>query len=148
MIGHLGPDLLGQHWDAQEAVRRLERQPGRGAAAALLDQTNLAGLGNLWVNELLFLRGINPSTPMVDVETSPLVALAAKMLRFSVSTPGAAQVTTGDTRPGHQHWVAGRAGQKCLRCGTRIEVVAEVPGDPERRRTWWCPHCQPEIAPG
>jgi endonuclease VIII len=141
-IGHLGPDLLGA-WDAGEAARRLAARPDRTAAAALLDQTNLAGLGNLWVNELLFLRGVHPWRPVGSVDLAPLLALAAKMLRFSVTTPGATQVTTGDTRPGHQHWVAGRAGQPCLRCGTRIEVVAETPGDAERRRTWWCPHCQP-----
>jgi formamidopyrimidine-DNA glycosylase len=68
------------------------------------------------------------------------------MLRFSATHPRAVQVTTGDLRPGRQHWVAGRAGQSCLRCGTTIQVRAEVTGDPEQRRTWWCPSCQPEPA--
>ncbi len=67
--------------------------------------------------------------------------------RFSVSEAGAPQVTTGDTRRGRTHWVSGRTGCPCLRCGTPARVVAEVPGDPERRRTWWCPSCQPGPSP-
>jgi endonuclease VIII len=151
VVGHLGPDLLGEDWDAEEAVRRLVRDPDRPLAAALLDQRNLAGLGNLWVNELCFLRGRSPWTPVGEVDLAPLVDLAARLLRFSVSGTRTgqrtAQVTTGDPRPGHDHWVAGRAGRPCLRCGTPVRVVEEVPGDAERRRTWWCPRCQPGPAP-
>ncbi|WP_336923149.1 DNA-formamidopyrimidine glycosylase family protein [Aquipuribacter sp. SD81] len=151
VVGHLGPDLLGPDWDPAEAVRRLAADPARPLAAALLDQRNLAGLGNLWVNELCFLRGRSPWTPVGEVDLPPLVDLAARLLRFSVSGAGTgqrtAQVTTGDPRPGHDHWVSGRAGRPCLRCGTTVRVVAEVPGDAERRRTWWCPRCQPGPAP-
>ena len=146
VVGHLGPDLLDDETPVEEvvaaAVARLGQQPERAVKAALLDQRNLAGIGNLWADELCYLRGHSPWTPVGQVDLERLVRLAVKLLRFSVSPRGAAQVTTGDTRPGHQHWVAGRAGQPCRRCGTRIEVVAEVAGDPERRRTWWCPHCQ------
>ncbi len=146
-IGHLGPDPLRADWDPAEAVRRLAARPDRPLAAALLDQRNIAGLGNLWANELSFLRGYNPWTPMRDVDVPATVALAARALRQSATTAGAMQVTTGNTRPGEQHWVAGRAGQPCRRCGTTVCVAAEVPGDAERRRTWWCPHCQPGPAP-
>ena len=146
VVGHLGPDLLDAVAPVDEvvaaAVRNLAADPQRPLAAALLDQRNLAGLGNLWVNELCFLRGHLPTRPAGEVPLEPLVRLAVKLLRFSTSPRGAHQVTTGDTRPGRQHWVYGRAGQPCLRCGTPVEVSAEVPGDPERRRTWWCPHCQ------
>lgn len=151
VVGHLGPDLLGEDWDATEAVRRLRERPERPLAAALLDQRNLAGIGNLWANELCFLRGHSPWTPAGEVPLEPLVALAHRLLRFSVS--GAvtgrrtSQVTTGDPRPGQDHWVAGRAGEPCRRCGTTVLVQPEVPGDPERRRTWWCPHCQPGPGP-
>lgn len=146
VIGHLGPDLLADRPVpdiAAEAVERLERQPERELKAALLDQRNLAGIGNLWADELCFLRGHSPQARVGDVDLEPLVRLAVKLLRFSVSPTGAAQVTTGDTRPGKQHWVSGRAGQECRRCGTTILVRDAVPNDPERRRTWWCPHCQP-----
>ncbi|MBM9469444.1 Fpg/Nei family DNA glycosylase [Nakamurella leprariae] len=147
VIGHLGPDPLRADWDSLEGVARLAADPARPLVAALLDQRNLAGLGNLWVNELSFLRGHSPWTPVGEVDLAATVKLAARALRYSATTPGAMQVTTGNTRPGEQHWVAGRAGEPCRRCGTTIQVVAEVPGDPERRRTWWCPHCQPGPRP-
>ena len=146
LVGHLGPDPLRKSFDRAEAIRRLGADPERPVIAALLDQTRMAGLGNLWVNELCFLRGVWPWTPAGSADLPAMVDLAVRLLRFSVSPQGAPQVTTGDTRPGQTHWVAGRAGEKCRRCGTVIEVVAEVPGDPERRRTWWCPHCQPAPA--
>ena len=146
VVGHLGPDLLDAATPVEErvavSVENLLRRPERPLKAALLDQRNLAGIGNLWADELCYLRGHDPWTPVGDVALEPLVRLAVRLLNFSVSPTGAMQVTTGDTRPGRQHWVSGRAGRPCLRCGTRIQVRAEVPGDPEQRRTWWCPECQ------
>lgn len=147
VVGYLGPDPLRADWDAAEAVRRLGADPDRPLAAALLDQRLVAGLGNLWVNELCFLRGVSPWTPVGAVDLPAAVALAARALRHSARVPGAYQVTTGRNRPGEDHWVAGRAGQPCRRCRTPIRVVEEVSGDPERRRTWWCPRCQPGPGP-
>jgi endonuclease VIII len=143
VIGHLGPDPLRVDWDLAEAARRLAAVPDRPLVAALLDQRCVAGFGNLWVNELCFLRGHNPWTPVADVDVDALLRLGARALRHSATVPGAMQVTTGVRRKGEQHWVAGRAGRPCLRCGTTVRVVDEVAGDPERRRTWWCPRCQP-----
>lgn len=146
-VGHLGPDLLDTTLSVAErtgrAVDNLRRRPDRPLKAALLDQRNLAGLGNLWADELCYLRGHSPWTPVGDVDLEAVVALAIRLLAFSVSPTGAMQVTTGDTRPGRQHWVSGRGGKPCLRCGTTVAFRAEVPGDPEQRRTWWCPSCQP-----
>jgi endonuclease-8 len=147
LVGHLGPDPLRPDWDAGEAARRLQQDPARPVVAALLDQRLVAGLGNLWANELCFLRGHSPWTPVGAVDVAALVGLAARALRTSVHVPGAYQVTTGNTRRGEQHWVAGRAGRPCLRCGTTVLVVEEVPNDPDRRRTWWCPTCQPGPGP-
>lgn len=141
VIGHLGPDPLRDDWDAALAVTRLAADPDRPVAAALLDQRLMAGLGNLWANELCFLRGHNPWTPVGRVDLDRMVALAARALRISATVPGRYQVTTGNTRRGEQHWVAGRAGRPCLRCGTTVRVRAETA---DERRTWWCPSCQPE----
>lgn len=140
---HLGPDPLRDDWSLDEAVRRLRDQPERPLVAALLDQRNLAGLGNLWVNETCFLRGHSPWTPAGEVDLAATVRLAAKMLRHSAFGPSAAQVTTGVARPGEDHWVYGRTHQPCRRCGTPIRHIGDVPGDAERRHTWWCPLCQP-----
>ena len=139
----LGPDPLRADWDAGEAVRRLGADPDRRLAAALLDQRVLAGLGNLWVNELCFVRGHSPWARTGDVDLTGLVATAARMLRQSVAVRGNGQVTTGDPRPGHEHWVYQRSGQPCRRCRTPVRYAAAVPGDARRRATWWCPHCQP-----
>jgi endonuclease VIII len=143
VIGYLGPDPLRDDWDLDEASRRLADQPDRPVVAALLDQRCVAGFGNLWANELCFLRGHNPWTPVSAVDVHALLTLGARALHHSATAPGAMQVTTGMRRKGEQHWVAGRAGRPCLRCGTTVQVVAEVSNDPERRRTWWCPTCQP-----
>lgn len=144
VVGHLGPDPLREDWDAGEAVRRLGADPAAPIAAALLDQRLIAGLGNLWVNEICFLRGMSPWTPAADVDLDRVVALARRCLRQSITVRGNGQVTTGNPRPGEEHWVYGRRGLACRRCGTLICYAREAPGDPARRATWWCPHCQPE----
>ena len=65
-VGHLGPDLLGPDWDPDEAVRRLAADPDREIGQALLDQRNLAGIGNLYQAEVCFLLGVSPWTPVRD----------------------------------------------------------------------------------
>ena len=145
VIGHLGPDPLRADFDAGAAARALVSDPDRPVKEALLDQRLMAGLGNLWANELCFLRGHSPWTPMRDVDATAMVELAARALRVSATRPDAHQVTTGDPRRGASHWVAGRAHRPCLRCGTPVRVRAESSTE---RRTWWCPYCQPGPAPG
>lgn len=147
LTGHLGPDPLRDDWDAAEAVRRLGADPGMPLVSALLDQTRMAGLGNLWANELAFLVGRSPWTPVGEVDLVALVALAARALRHSALVPGAYQVTTGSSRHRENHWVSGRNRRPCLRCGTIVSMVPELAHDPANRRTWWCPSCQPGPGP-
>ena len=80
-LDHLGPDLLGPDWDADEAIRRIARAPDVSIAVALAEQRNLAGLGNVYVNELCFLRGILPTRPVAEVELEPLVRLSVRAIR-------------------------------------------------------------------
>ena len=141
VVGHLGPDLLGPSWDLARAVQRLGREPERPLAEALLDQRNLAGIGNLYAAETCFLRGHSPWTPVREVDLTATVQLARRMLRHSLEHPG--QVTTGDTRRGRTHWVYGRAGRPCRRCGTPVAFRDAATGPLYARHTWWCPHCQP-----
>ncbi|REF35099.1 DNA-formamidopyrimidine glycosylase family protein [Thermasporomyces composti] len=142
LIGHLGPDLLGADWDPDEAVRRLMRDPDRSIGEALLDQSNLAGIGNLYRAELLFLRGVHPATPVRDVgDLDQLVRLAHRLLWVNREHPE--QTTTGDPRRGQEHWVYRRAGQPCRRCGTTVRRAFLGPPGQERV-TFWCPTCQPE----
>lgn len=147
LVGHLGPDPLRADWDADEAVRRLSVDPTLPLVSALLDQRLVAGLGNLWANELAFLTGVSPWTPIGEVDVPRLVDRAATMLHHSATVPQAYQVTTGSMWPGTDHWVTGRQRRGCLRCGTAVRVAAEIPGDAANRRTWWCPRCQPGPGP-
>ena len=146
VVGHLGPDLLDpdRAVDAlvDDAARRLAAQPDRPLVTALLDQRTVAGFGNVWVNELCFLRGHLPRTPVGEVDTEALVRLAIRAMRFAVVPGGPGRVTTGDTRPGRRYWVYGRTRQPCLRCGTALEFSEQGSEDPEGRHTWWCPRCQ------
>jgi len=160
-VGHLGPDLLGPDWDAAEAVRRLRADPARPIGEALLDQRNLAGIGNVYKAEVLFLRGINPWRPVTEIgDLEALVMLAQRLLDANKERAG--HITTGMTGRGEENWVYGRSGRPCRRCGGRI--LATRPGgpagsagpatqagltgrgrDPEERVTFWCPRCQPAV---
>lgn len=137
LVGHLGPDLLGPDWDPADAVRRLTASPDRAIAEALLDQRNLAGIGNVYAAELLFLRGVHPLTPVSEAgDLDRMVRLARKVLWANRDRSG--HITTGDRRPGQRHWVYGRTGEPCRRCGTLI-----VRGERAGRALFWCPRCQP-----
>jgi endonuclease-8 len=147
VLGHLGADVLGDDWPdggEAEALRRLAADAERPVVEALLDQRAVAGIGNLWAVETLFLRGVSPWTPVGSVEGQPLLRLARRMMTYALTHP--AQVTTGDSRRGRTHWVYGRAGQPCLRCGAPVQVRGAT-GRPYERETWWCPVCQPGPAP-
>ena len=136
LVGHLGPDLLGPDWDAGEAMRRLSAEPARQIAEALLDQRNLAGIGNLYKSEVLFLERVDPWRPLGDVaHLDAVVATAHRLLNANRDHPE--QSTTGLLARGRQHWVYQRGGEPCLRCGTRIR--RSVQGE---RSTYWCPTCQ------
>jgi endonuclease VIII len=140
VTGHLGPDLLGPGWDPSEAIRRLRAAPERPVGEALLDQRNLAGIGNLYKSEVLFLRGINPWRPVADVtDPAALVELARRLLDANKNRVG--QVTTGVWRPGEETWVYRRAGRPCRRCGSPIKTAGQG-SDPDERVTFWCPNCQ------
>jgi endonuclease-8 len=140
VVGHLGPDLLGADWDESEATRRILAEPDREIGEALLDQRNLAGIGNLYKTEALFLGGITPWTAVKDLtDLSTLIRRARRMLLANRDRPE--QSTTGDRRRGRDHWVFERAGQPCRRCGTPITRARQ--GTPPRERIcYWCPHCQ------
>ena len=141
-VGHLGPDLLGADWDEAEAVRRLLSQPARPIGEALLDQANLAGIGNLFKAEVLFLRGISPWRPAGDVPDLPaLVELARRLLDANKERVG--QVTTGNPARGQETWVYGRSGRPCRRCRTPIKADGRAGTATMERVTFWCPSCQP-----
>lgn len=142
LFAFLGPDPLADDWDPDEAARRLRSDPARAVGDAILDQRVIAGPGNVYKSEICWLRGLDPWMPVGDVDDVPaLVDLTARMMR--ANRLEGMQVTTGDNRSGRRHWVYGRAGKPCLRCGS--EILRQAP-DTERV-TYWCPGCQPRRTP-
>ncbi len=144
VVGHLGPDPLAPDWDVAEAARRLSAD-GRAVHVALLDQRNVAGFGNEYANELLFVRGILPMTPASTVNAAALLLTGARMIQAHRDRPGglsAGRTFTGDSRRGRQNWVYRREGRPCLRCGTLIRRTELGASATEERLVFWCPRCQ------
>lgn len=140
VVGHLGPDLLGADWDAARALANLSREPDRAVGLALLDQRNLAGVGNVYRAELCFLAGVLPTRAVRDVpDLERLVRLAYRTIL--ANRDRAERTTTGRLRS-DRTWVYGRAGRPCFRCGSVIQR-GELGDDPLTERiTYWCPTCQ------
>ncbi|MHA7653176.1 endonuclease VIII Nei2 [Mycobacterium sp. ML4] len=135
-VAHLGPDLLGNDWDARVAAANLIADPDRPISEALLDQRVMAGVGNVYSNELCFVSGHLPTAPVRDIaDPLRLVSRAREMLWANRSRRN--RTTTGDTRAGRQVWVYGRAGQPCRRCRTPIAHDGDA-----QRVQYWCPSCQ------
>ena len=151
-IARLGPDLLAADFDEAGAVARLAARPNVDIADALLDQTALAGIGNVFKSETLFVARINPFTPVIDLPPGALVELvraAARLRRMNVApndSSGQARPyrglrrTTGRADPAARLWVYQRSGQPCRRCGTPISRRKQ---GPYARSTYWCERCQP-----
>jgi endonuclease-8 len=137
-VEYLGPDLLGPDWDAPRAAANLTAEPDRPIAAALLDQRVMAGVGNVYCNELCFLFGRLPTSPVSALpDPLRLVTRAHEMLWANRLRSG--RTTTGNTRPGEELWVYGRGRKPCRRCGTRIEHAGQTDSE---RVSYWCSTCQ------
>lgn len=143
----LGPDLLVDDVDLVEARRRIREAPARHIAEAILRQQSVAGLGNVFKSELLFLCKIPPFAPVASVTDAELDCLLERgraLIRLNVdehaviAATRVGRVTTGRLNPREKLWVYGRAGLPCLECGARIQTASETEG----RRTYWCPSCQ------
>ncbi|MCX5044491.1 Fpg/Nei family DNA glycosylase [Aldersonia sp. NBC_00410] len=132
-VGHLGPDLLGPDWDRAEALRRLTADPDRPVGLAVLDQRNLAGIGNIFRNEGCWLARVHPRRPVREVENlGELVDETQRILDAS------AKIRI------HRPLVYGRTGMPCPRC--RSARIATGPlgegGTQQDRRIYFCPRCQ------
>ncbi|MFM9596553.1 Fpg/Nei family DNA glycosylase [Streptomyces scabiei] len=144
-VGHLGPDLLGPDWDPELALANLLSDPGRALGEALLDQRNLAGIGNVYKSELCFLLRVTPWLPVGALReevAARLPGLAQKVLEANRDRP--IRNTTGHRR--HDLFVYGRAPRPCLRCHTPVRAADQGDGSRDRP-TYWCPTCQPGPAP-
>jgi len=155
VVGHLGPDILGPDWDLHLALANLLRRPERAIGMALLDQRNLAGIGNIYRTEALFLAGVHPATPVGQVpDLQAVVEHARRLMERNKARPS--QSTTGEEGFGRAHYVFERGRRPCRRCGSTIRVQEQAddlgqgqvsllgPGAAGAPRlTYWCPVCQP-----
>jgi len=151
IVGFLGPDLLGPDWDLDEAERRVRASPDVPVGVALLDQRNLAGIGNIYRCEACFLSGVHPATPVAQVEDVRTMMTDAKQLlevnlgpgrRVTILNARGMPVGRMAGRPGY--WVYGREHKPCLKCGTPVRrgLLGKPNGD-EERDIYFCPRCQP-----
>lgn len=141
VVGHLGPDLLAGDFSLEEALQRLMADPGVTVGEALLDQTKLAGIGNVYKNEVLFLAGLDPWTPVGEVSRlSALVQRVQILMKQNLET--SMRSTTGHRGRTNRYWVDEREGLRCRRCGTPIRRAMQGRDPLRARHTWWCPSCQ------
>lgn len=159
-LGRLGPDLLGaaagddapagRGFDERDALRRLRQAGDLPIGMALLNQRLVAGIGNVYKSEVLFLCGVRPSRPTAAVADDTLreiLRVARRLLRANVgassdaaiTTYGGLRRTTGRSNPSERVWVYGREGRPCRQCGAPIAM--EKHGE-DARVTYWCPGCQ------
>lgn len=138
-LAWLGPDLSLAEPDIDEALRRARLRTGQVTVTeVLLDQTVVAGIGNVYRNEAMFELGIHPETPLAAVDDATLARVLDRAARHLRANRGRPRTTTGARGPGWRLYVYDRAGLPCRRCGHTIHR-ARTAG----RATFWCPGCQP-----
>lgn len=130
LIGHLGPDVLDDPFDAAEALSRWAARGATPAAEVLLDQTVVAGIGTIFMAESLFAERLWPWLPADEVpDPGRLLLVARRLMQRSV---------TSGRPPGHVH---GRFRRPCVRCGTPV-ARGEARRPPMQRPVFYCPRCQ------
>jgi endonuclease-8 len=147
-LAALGPDILAEDFDEAAYLRRLrDDDPTRGIGDALLDQRNVAGIGNIWKSEGCHLAAIDPwrrLAELSDAEALAIVRVLRPLMLRSAERGGriATYRPQGDRgRAGGdgRTWVHGRGGLPCRTCRTRLHARGQ--GD-DNRTSFWCPRCQ------
>lgn len=139
-LSRLGPDVLSSAFEPREAISRLREDPDRPIGEALLVQSVVAGIGNIYKSETLFLRGADPFAPIHAYSDEELLrTLEQARERMSAGLEGSSPRTQPSVR-GPSYWVYGRSGRSCRRCATRIRMRRQGLAG---RSTYWCPRCQP-----
>jgi endonuclease-8 len=147
-LAALGPDLLDPAFDTEDALRRLRAHPDEPIADVVLNQRVIAGIGNVFKSEVLFVARVHPHAlvrTLTDEHLTTIVEVARKQLRTNVTprartfAPAPGRRTTGSLSPSKGLWVYGRAGEPCRRCGASITLDKE---SPDARLTYWCTGCQ------
>jgi formamidopyrimidine-DNA glycosylase len=141
----VGPEPLAADFSADDFIERLARRKNSGIKAVLLDQTVIAGIGNIYADESLWAAKIHPETKVADIPNSKLKNLYAelrKILNLSIEKGGSTDRNYVDAQGKRGSYLSfanvfRRQGQPCPRCGTII-IKTRVAG----RGTHTCPQCQ------
>jgi endonuclease VIII len=150
----LGQDVLGADFAPAQSITSLRANGHLEVGVALLLQSILAGIGNIFKSETCFACGVNPFRLVSGLsakELHCLVTTARKFLLANVTEASGDKImtyaglrsTTGRASSDDRLWVYGRRGKPCRRCGTAIESCKQ---GAEARTTFWCPQCQPIAA--
>ena len=144
-IAALGPDVLADDFDSDEAARRAGAHAARTIGDVLLDQRIAAGIGNIYKCEALFASGVDPRTAVREIDDTKLATIYAHARALMLANLGSSPRTTrqqlsGEPSRDGRYFVYARGGKPCARCGSRIDCYQL--GDPPRW-TWSCPRCQP-----
>jgi len=144
-VGELGPDLLAPAFDLARARANLRSEPAREIGDALMQQRHVAGIGNVYKSETLFLCHVDPFArvgALDDATLDRLLLEARKLLQRNVRNAGPR--TTRTALAGPRSWVYLRSRHACLVCQTRVEMRHQ--GDPPRS-TYFCRQCQAVTVP-
>jgi endonuclease-8 len=142
-FNRLGPAPLARDFDPAVAIANLAARSDLELGRALLDQTALAGLGNVFKSEVAYACGLSPFRRVATLTAEQLAGLvetSRKFLRANVSAAsGHRRSTTHSTHKEENLWVYGREGKPCRRCGTLIRSQKHMA---DGRISFWCPVCQ------
>jgi endonuclease VIII len=139
-LNGLGPDLVADAFDVEQAIAGLQARPELSLGEALMSQTAIAGIGNIYKSETLFICRLNPfqTVSALPPETMLRVVQTARELMRKNAVPGAAQRTTFEGMGG-QYWVYRRSGLACRVCGSTVRMQRQ---GALHRSTYYCPSCQ------
>lgn len=140
VVSQLGPDIIRDDFDMDEAIRRVRTNEDRDIATALLDQRAISGIGNVFKVEALFLARTSPWRQVRDIDDAKLreiIGHARKLIRLNRN--GGQRRTYFGLNTRERMWVDERAGLSCRVCGTRVESGWHPE---EVRKSWYCPKCQ------
>ena len=145
VLREIGPDFLGETFDEAEAMRRIRERADTEIAEVLLNQRVVAGIGNEYKSEVLFMAKVNPFTRVRDLSDEQIATIlrtARKVMLANIAKRSMQRVTTFSLDPRQQLYVFSRGRKPCRRCGTAILYKKH---GRDARGTYWCPKCQPQL---
>ena len=142
-LQRLGPDLLGPPIDPTAIVARFRTQNSAAIGEAVMNQTVVSGIGNVYKSEVLFLEGVHPRAAVSQLSDAQIVSITDRAIWLMQQNLGGHLRRTRFRESGNRVWVYGRQNEECFQCGTTIRMLRQ--GD-LARSTYFCPACQPAPA--